>query len=342
MRTDFCLEPTVRYPSMHASSVCELASGDLLVCSYAGKREGSPDSVVIGSRFDRTKKEWSLPEVWVNVAGRAPANPRVFIGPDQTVWLLVGINYGRWCSGDTYLFSKRSYDGGKTWTDLDLLIEAKGLLGRNKPLNNSEVWLIPVEWEKTWSAAFLRSTDAGRTWQITGDLGREARAHLIQPTVISLNGQSLLAYMRSQEGYIYQSRSFDLGNTWTVPEPTTIPNNNSGIDMVRMRSGLLALAYNPVGIPSSSPRLDNHWPARMPVGFNRWGKRTPLVVAFSRDDGKTWSRSIILEEGPGEFSYPAIIQGRDGALHVTYTYNRIGIKHTEIEEREAVDLLPQT
>ena len=327
---------------MHASSICELTNGDLLACCYAGEREGSPDSVVIGSRFDKTKKEWSLPEVWVNVVGRAPANPRVFIGPDQTVWLLVGINYGRWCSGDTYLFSKRSYDGGRTWTDLDLLIEAKGLLGRNKPLNSGEVWLIPVEWEKTWSAAFLRSTDAGKTWHITGNLGYEAKAHLIQPTIVGLNEQSLLAYMRSQEGYIYQSRSFDLGNTWTIPEPTTLLNNNSGIDMVRMRSGVLALVYNPVGLSDLMPALDERWPSRMPVGFDIWGERTPLVVRFSPDGGETWPRSIILEEGPGEFSYPAIIQGRDGALHVTYTYNRVGIGHTRIEEREAVDLLPQT
>ena len=326
---------------MHASSICELTNGDLLACCYAGAREGSPDSMVIGSRFDRTKKEWSLPEIWVNVAERAPANPRVFIGPDQSVWLLVGVNYGRWCSGDTYLFSKRSYDEGRTWTDLELIVETKGLLGRNKPLNNGGVWLIPVEWEEEWSAAFLRSTDAGKTWQITGDLGRDAKAHLIQPTVVSVGGENLLAYMRSQEGYIYQSRSVDLGNTWTVPEPTTLPNNNSGIDMVRMRSGFLALAYNPVGLSGNMPALDERWPSRMPVGFELWGGRTPLVVSFSPDGGRTWPRSMVLEEGPREFSYPSIIQGSDGTLHVTYTYNRIGIRHAVIEEREVVELLSQ-
>jgi predicted neuraminidase len=145
---------------------------------------------------------------------------------------------------------------------------------------------------------------------------------------------ALLSYMRSQEGRIYESRSRDLGRTWTVPRPTSLPNNNSGIDMVHMRSGLLALVYNPVGLPDAIPALDKRWPARMPVGFDRWGKRTPLVVVFSLDEGKTWPRSITLEEGPGEYSYPAIIQGQDGSLHITYTYRRIAIRHVKIEERE--------
>ena len=29
-----------------------------------------------------------------------------------------------------------------------------------------------------------------------------------------------------------------------------------------------------------------------------------------------------LEDQPGEYSYPAIVQGRDGDLHMTYIWNR--------------------
>lgn len=335
MERRFCIEPSPEYPSMHASSVCELEDGDLLACCYAGMREGSPDSVVLGTRFDSREKRWGAPAVWVDVPRRAPANPRVFLGPRSgEVWLVVGVNYGRWCSGDTYLFFKRSLDGGRSWTDLELLVETKGLLGRNKPFHEDGVWILPVEWERAWSAAFLRSTDDGETWEIIGDLGRAAGAHLIQPTVIRRSNGALLAYMRSQEGYIYRSESRDLGETWTVPVPTSLPNNNSGIDMVRLRSGLLALVHNPVGLPPASPGLDERWPARMPVGFDRWGPRSPLVVSFSPDDGDTWPWSVTLEEGPGEYSYPAVIQGRDGTLHITYTYRRAAIRHVEITEAE--------
>ena len=328
---EFCIPPSAAYPSFHASTISQLSDGTLVTACYGGQREGSPDSVVVGARLRPGDKAWSPPEVWVNVAERAPANPRLFTGPDGQLWLLVGVNYGRWCSGDTYLFVKRSPDA-RGWTDLELLIEKKGLLGRNRPFHRGKVWLIPTEWEATWSAAFIRSEDGGRSWNVVGDLGASAGAHLIQPAVVELQDGRLLAFMRSQEGFIYKSYSPDLGRTWTTPEPTELPNNNSGIELIRLRSGLLALIYNPTQPGERLPELGDKWPAKMPVGFDRWGPRTPLVVDFSPDEGRSWPWRITLEEGPGEYSYPAAIQAADGTLHITYTYNREAIMHVAIPE----------
>lgn len=326
-----------RFPSCHSSTICELPGGGMLVACYAGKREGSADSVILGTRFDYDKREWSEPEVWVNVAHRAVANPRVFIGPcEGEVWLLCGINYGRWCSGSSRLFIKRSYDEGRSWTDLELLIDTKGILGKNKPLRYKSVWIIPIEREESWSATFIRSEDDGRTWELIGNLGEEVGAHLIQPTVVMLRDGSLMAYMRSQEEYIFKSYSHDMGRTWSTSEPTSLPNNNSSIDMVRLRSGNLALVCNPIGTDVSVGKIEATWPSVLPVGFKTWGPRTPLKIALSLNEGESWPYWLTLEDGRGEYSYPAIVQSQDGVIHVTYSYRRKAIRHVELREEQIV------
>jgi len=325
--------PPISYPSCHAPTICETPSGSLLLAFYAGVKEGAPDSVVLGAEFKKRKRTWTAPEVWVHVVGRAVANPRLFVGPDQAIWLLVGVNYGtRWCSGDTYLFVKKSWDEGNTWSDLELFCEQKGLLGKNKPFNEGQLWIIPVEWERTWSAAFFRSDNNGSSWELVDDLGRRANAHLIQPAIAKLSDGRLVAYMRSQEGYVYVTFSTDAGKTWSTPMPTTIPNNNSGLDVLRTQSGLLLLACNPVGLMDHPQPVEEGWPDQLAIGFTKWGLRTPLCLLVSQDDGATWDMEIVLEDGAGEYSYPALLETSDGVIHIVYTYRRRSIGHIMFAE----------
>ena len=52
-----------------------------------------------------------------------------------------------------------------------------------------------------------------------------------------------------------------------------------------------------------------------------WGPRTPLVLYSSHDNGEQWEIVCVLEEGPGEFSYPAVALVQDG-FSVSYTRHR--------------------
>ena len=65
------------------------------------------------------------------------------------------------------------------------------------------------------------------------------------------------------------------------------------------------------------------------------GPRTPLNVAVSAD-GKMWSDALVLENEPGEYSYPAVIQTADGKVHITYTWKRKRIKHVVIDTPETL------
>ena len=48
------------------------------------------------------------------------------------------------------------------------------------------------------------------------------------------------------------------------------------------------------------------------------------------NDGDRWNSFYILEGEPGEFSYPAVIQGSGGEVHITYTWNRSKIRHVTL------------
>jgi predicted neuraminidase len=92
--------------------------------------------------------------------------------------------------------------------------------------------------------------------------------------------------------------------------PTSLPNPDSGIDAVTLADGRALLVYN-------------HAPTR----------RTPLNIAVS-DDGEEWQAVHTLEADDGEFSYPAVIQASDGKVHITYTWNRLSIRHVVLDPEQ--------
>ena len=121
---------------------------------------------------------------------------------------------------------------------------------------------------------------------------------------------------RTRNSHLATSWSKDNGSTWSkVTLIEGLPNNNSGTDAVTLQDGRHALVYN-----NFSPLLGD-----------KKGVRTPINLALS-DDGIHWTPVLTLEDSPiREYSYPAIIQGKDGKLHITFTWRRELIKYMEID-----------
>jgi alpha-L-rhamnosidase len=116
--------------------------------------------------------------------------------------------------------------------------------------------------------------------------------------------------------------SSDGGRHWEPLSLASLPNNNSGLDGVSLRDGRQLLVYNHVLPKPELPRGK--------------GARTPLNVAVSRD-GKKWFAAAVLEDSPiGQYSYPSVIQARDGRVHVVYTWRRRGIKHVVIDPEKMI------
>lgn len=134
---------------------------------------------------------------------------------------------------------------------------------------------------------------------------------VIQPTLWESEPDKVHMLLRSTEGKIYRSDSQDGGRTWTDAYATELPNNNSGIDMIRAEDGRLFLVYNPIGV--------------------NWGDRTPISLAVSKDGGESWEKLRDLSSGDGEFAYPAIIQDEE-FIYITYTYKRKNIAFWKIKK----------
>jgi predicted neuraminidase len=162
-------------------------------------------------------------------------------------------------------------------------------------------WLVHMErFSGPWTAEALASP---ASWQKSAPINTAAEFGAIQPTILVHSSTDLQILNRSREGVITEAWSKDGGRTWSRMTATELPNPSAGIDAVRLANGTFLLVYNPTA-----------------KGRNK------LQIASS-PDGRKWTPGVMLEDSPGEYSYPAMIQTRDGRVHVTYTWKRRLIKH---------------
>jgi alpha-L-rhamnosidase len=139
----------------------------------------------------------------------------------------------------------------------------------------------------------------------------------IQPSVLKV-GDRLCVLCRTRNAKLATSWSDDNGDTWSKVTLTDVPNNNSGTDAVTLKDGSHALIYNDFETLPGTPK----------------GVRTPLAIAVSKD-GVNWSKVVTLEDSPiSQYSYPSIIQGKDGSLHAIYTWRRQRIKYAKVSLRD--------
>ncbi len=304
------------FAQCHASTITEISDG-LAAAWFGGTAEKNPDVEIWFSRKLKNKK-WTDP---VSIANgiqsdtrRYPCwNPVLFRVPNGPLLLFykAGPSPDRWWGE-----MKVSKDDGLSWSESIKLPEH--ILGpiKDKPvlLNNGTLLCGSSTENNGWQIHFEMTRDWGNAWTNTGPINKSGKIQVIQPTLLKYPGNRLQALCRSKEGVIMNTWSEDNGKSWSELKPTILPNPNSGIDAVTLNNGEQLLVYNR---STNSKGKDG-------------GPRTPLNVAVSKN-GIDWRDVAILENKPGEFSYPAVIQTSDGLVHITYTWKRKRIMHVVLD-----------
>lgn len=349
-------------PQNHAANLLPLPDGTLLCVWFGGSQEGKADISVWGARLAPGAASWSEATKLSDDPQRSEQNPVLFQAPDGVLWLLWTAQHAG--NQDTAIVRYRqSRDGGKHWGAIATLLDEPGTFIRQPisvmPNGN---WLLPVFYCRTrpgekWVgnddvSAVKISADGGKSWR---DVAVPQSLGCVHMNITPLADGSLAAFFRSRwADHIWYSRSTDFGESWSAPIPTTLPNNNSSIQVTTLSNGDLALVFNNMSAAGASERraslydeIEDDDGRKEPERTGKtafWGApRAPMTVAISADGGKSWSWMRNLDEGDGycmtnnseqklnrEFSYPSIKQGEDGNLQIAYTWYRQAIKYVRV------------
>ncbi len=346
----------------HAPGIVECPNGDLLVSWYRGSGERTADDVAVyGARKRTDESQWSEPFLLADTPGFPDCNTCLMIDRQQRLWLFwptILANTWESCLTNYRWSDDYQQPGAPRWSESGLILlkpadfrepaiqvleeelsRRAGDLGPREQAMREEFvrrldqklyqrlgWqprckptvlpsgriLLPL-YSDTFSISLMAiSDDEGQTWYASQPLIGLGN---IQPAVLRRDDGTLVAYMRENgpRNRIRVAESKDEGVHWGPVGQIDLPNPGSGLDAVRLANGHWVLVYN-----------------------DSTTNRSRLAVSLSDDEGMQWRWTRHLENHTdGSYHYPAIIQGRDGRIHVVYSYfveQGKSMKHAALNE----------
>ncbi|MEX2513057.1 MAG: sialidase family protein [Cyclobacteriaceae bacterium] len=275
---------------------------------YAGiTPEEDQNNYVVLSRSDNKGKHWQEVLV-VDPDGPGPVrafDPEIWVDPEGKLWVfwaqtigMDGTEAGVWAINASEVGNESIQ-----WSTPRRLTD--GIMMCKPMVLSSGEWVIPAS---TWrltdnSARMVVSEDQGSTWHLRGavQVPEEFRAYDEHMIVEKMDGD-LWMLVRTNYG-IGESISQDRGKTWSELEPAMLAHPSARFFLRRLTSGNLLLV--------------KHGPLTIRTG------RSHLMAFLSDNEGKTWSRGLLLDERPG-VSYPDGQQDGDGEIYMIYDYDRRG------------------
>ena len=228
---------------------------------------------------------------------------------------------------DCQVLMRRSVDEGQTWGEPVSVSSRPGY----HVMNNARVvsvgsgrLLAPVAHDN--QVYCYISDDDGESWRAGKQGAQMAGSRVMEPGLVELRDGRVLMVIRTELGKIYKSYSPDLGDSWSVPQPTPLvsPSSPSTVARIPSTNDLLIVWNNqPLGAKAT------------------WAQRTPLTAAVSRDEGETWENSKNIERDPGYgFAYTSVTFVRE-LTYLTYYSWRHGARGFENTNLK-LSIMPQS
>lgn len=313
-------------PSAHAATLTEVLPAtptdrpvQLLAAWFGGSREGAADVSLYQSAWG-SDSPWQPARVMMTRQGvqqemgrniRKLGNPLLVAQPGKLQLYFVSVSYGGWAG--SAINRSLSVDAGHSWSVPERIITSP-FFNLSTLVRNPGVWYadgslgLPVYHEFiNKHGEWLHLSAEG---QVLGKSRMSMPRATLQPAVVPLDQTHAVAALRDSgpgENRIQWSETRDAGQTWVQKSAREIPNPNSAAAMIRLQDDSLLMACNPIS-----------------------GNRNRLSLLRSTDLGETWSLVRVVEQSADdrdEFSYPSLLQDRQGAIHLLYTWKRQGIRH---------------
>ncbi|MBS0663236.1 MAG: exo-alpha-sialidase [Verrucomicrobia bacterium] len=314
------LEPTAAHPRNSEGSFATLASGRIIFCfsQFDGGGDDSSPSAIAEIHSDDHGRTWSAARVVVPTGdNRNLMSASLLRLRSGALALFYLAKKNNWL--DCHPFLRLSHDEGQTWGPALPITRAPGYF----ELNNDRVVQLrtgrlvlalssyrvtgtvdaPESWDRRSLILWYYSDDEGRTWRESDTwwtIPVGGYSGLEEPGVVELADGTLFSWARTDQGCQFGFRSTDAGLTWSPPAPTELVSPRSPAGIKRLPGSACLLA------------IYNDHSGRFPF---QPGKRTPLVLAYSTDGGRTWPDRQVLEDDPtGWYCYTAIHFTDEGVL----------------------------
>lgn len=352
----------------HAAFLHLLADGVLACAWFGGTLEGKSDISIFASVLPKGAESWGPPQRLSFDTAHSEQNPVFFTAPDGRLWLF----HTSQPSGNQDECRIRMAEIRRDASDPLVLTAQEGhyldlprgcFVRAPLTVRSDGAWLLPIfrcvqrpgqKWNGSHdTAAVGLSHDGGKTWQLEELVQSIGCVHM---SPVSLEGDHFAAFFRRRQAdFVYRTESRDGGQSWSMPQATDVPNNNSSIAAIRLDDGRVAMICNPVNAAQSTDRRASLYdelgenddrPDADPAGGCTpvWGvPRAPVALCLSEDGGNTFPVRLLIEDGPGtclsndstdgrnkEMSYPWLLAEADGTLHLAYTYHRRAIKYVRL------------